>query len=313
MTVILADIGGTHARFACLEKGGIAEPQKYAASAFPALADALMAYCAAHGKKPKGKIRIAAAARNHGDTWRFLNGNPWIIDPKALAKAGWKLELIVNDFAASARGALALTDDQLITLKQGVGATGAARAILGPGTGLGLAYLIPAKKGWHVQETFGGHMLATARTEEQFRILRTVGNLRGNDAVVFEDVVSGRGLPLLYRAVCAEKSLPSKHDTAESLIADAQDTAVRETLRLFYEFLGLFAHNAAVSGHAIGGLYLDGGMIQRLHTANLYDAASFERFFVPDVAPTVKAALAATPVWLIRDPFVALRGLAAMA
>jgi len=180
---------------------------------------------------------------------------------------------------------------------------------LGPGTGLGLAYVIPvARGGWHVQETFGGHMVAASLNDEQAAIIAT---LRADGhAVVYEDLASGRGLPALYRAVCkAAKTKPIYGDTAE-IFENAKDKHVRTTLRLFHEFLGLFAHNAAVTGHAFGGLYLDGGVIQKIYEGGLFDSDAFVRGLIPECVPVVKKALQDVPVYLVNDPFIALRGLA---
>lgn len=318
MTVVAADIGGTHARFALVRDGGIHHSEKLEAARFATLADALATYCTGHGLKPGGTVLIAAAARAEPDgIWRFLNGpnarpGGWVIDRAALKNAGWDVSILVNDFAASAQGAPTLDPADLTVLKPGAGMPGAPRAILGPGTGLGMALLFPQQKGWRVQETFGGHMLAAAATEEQADILARV-RAATSMTVVPETLVSGRGLPALYRAVCARNNRASHLSSADELLAHTDDADVKDTLRLFHEFLGLFAHNVAVTAHAFDGIYLDGGVIQRLHEAGLYDAAAFDRALTVAAADSVARALAQTPVWLVRDPFVALRGLAVMA
>jgi glucokinase len=316
MTTVAADIGGTHARFAFIEDGALGAPEKQAVRDFPGLIPALASWCARYNRKAEGELLIATAAQPGADgVWRFLNGNnPWVVDRKALLKAGWHLKILVNDFAASAHGAVRLPADSLAVLRPGSGQTGANRAILGPGTGLGMAFMIPLADGrWHVQETFGGHMLAAALTDEQTQIIKFVRELReGRTEVVPEDLASGRALPGLYQAVCLLNKQRPQLATADEILADAGKDMPRQAVRLFHEFLGLFAHNVAVTTNSFGGIYLDGGVVQRLHEKNLFDRAAFERFFIPAVVPSVHAALAATPVWLVRDPFVALRGLAEM-
>ncbi len=315
MTVIGADIGGTHARFAVLENGAARSIERTEVAASSGLTTALAEYYRRQGRKPGGRLALAVAARPGADgIWHFHNNNPWRIDPAALRQAGWDVEILMNDFEASAHGALTLDRDQLAVLRAGSGTSGCPRAILGPGTGLGLAFALPLPGGgWHVQQTVGGHMVAAALTEEQHTIMKLVQRLRGGaGAVVYEDMVSGRGLPVLYRAVCQYQGLEPRFADVAALFGGADDPAARITLRLFHEFLGLFAHNTAVTGHAFGGLYLDGGVIQNLQGAGLFDAAAFEAFFAPDVVPPVKDLLQATPVWLVRDAYVALRGLAAL-
>lgn len=319
MTIIATDIGGTHARLALVENGTIRQPEKLAAAEFPTFPAALESWCVKHKQKSGGKLLIATAAQPGTDgVWRFLNGgNSWIIDSKALGKAGWQVEILVNDFAASAHGALTLPSSSLTALREGRGTDGAGKVILGPGTGLGMAYMMPFGNKWRVQETFGGHMLAAALTDEQFTVIKTIRGLRGGKPdVVPEDLASGRALPNLYKAVCVINGRTPADITADEILANANSPDARQVihqvLRLFHEFLGLFAHNVVVTTHAFAGVYLDGGVIQRLYAAKLFDRESFEKGFVPAMVPTVRAALAATPVWLINDPFVALRGLADM-
>jgi glucokinase len=67
-----------------------------------------------------------------------------------------------------------------------------------------------------------------------------------------------------------------------------------------------------IAGHGFGGLYLDGGVMHRLHERGLFDFAAFEKFLVLPAAPVVRDALAAVPARLVTDPYVALKGLAAL-
>jgi glucokinase len=315
MTIIAADIGGTHARFALVENDALANPEKLLTGNFRSLETALADYGARHNIALPCTLLIACAATS-GDqnVWRFLNRNSWVIDRRELERAGWSVPLIVNDFMASAHGALILPESGLIALKPGAEKQVFPRVILGPGTGLGMAYMVPLPAGgWHVQGTAGGHMLAAALTDEQREILALTREKRGGDTIAIpEDVVSGRGLPALYRAVCQRDGLSLKYETVDALLAHPEDEAVAGTLRLFHEFLGLFAHNVVVTTHAFGGLYLDGGMLNALRGKNLFDFKTVEKFFLLDVAPSVRERLADTPVWLVNDPFVALRGLVSL-
>ena len=317
MTEIAADIGGTHARFALTDGDALRHPMKLAAADHADLPAALRAYCALHGAEPAGGLRLATAARRHEDgVWRFTNRNRWEIDARALEASGWRIERIANDFAASARGALSLDAADLVTIQQGATSPGAAanshpRAILGPGTGLGMAYALPETNGgWRVQETFGGHMLAAALTEEQAEIMRLLRGILGTEVVVPEDLASGRALPHLYQAAALFNNRAPRHH--DDLLAAAEEPDVAQALRLLHEFLGIFAQGVVVTTHAFGGLYLDGGLVQRLHQDGVFDAGAFLRGFVPPLVPVVRDALRAMPVWLVTDPFVALRGLLAM-
>lgn len=304
---VVADIGGTHARLAVLKDGILQTPAKVAAKDFSSLAALLRHYAANNNLPDSGNICIAAAARDHGGgVWRFLNGRHWDIDTGDLRRTGWNTVLIVNDFAASARGVVALPPESLHIIRPGAGDVHCPRAILGPGTGLGLGFVTLHNKKWIVQETFGGHMPAVTLTSEHADIMSELKKIRGGDhVIVYEDMVSGRGLPDLCEAVGGGRK------TAEQIMGDG-DPASRTTLRLFHEFLGLFAHNAVVTGHAFGGVYLDGGIVHRLYKSDQLDSGSFLKFFMPGSVPVVQEKLSSVPVWLVDDPYVALHGLAAM-
>ncbi|MFH1158232.1 MAG: glucokinase [Pseudomonadota bacterium] len=314
MTAICADIGGTYARFAVADGNDLINPRKLAVGNFANLGEALQFYCRESGVKNQGRLLIATAAvRYDGGVWRFTNNNRWVIDERAPAP-GWDISLIANDFRASAYGAVSLSGDKLKILRKGTSASD-PRVLLGPGTGLGLAYMIPLKdKSWYIQETFGGHMLAATLTDEQHDILKLVKRLRGGDHIAIpENVASGSGLPVLYKAVCLQGGKTSEINSVDDLLKRKEDPFTLQTLRLFHEFLGLFAHNVVVTTHAFGGLYLDGGLIHRINDAGLFDFQTFSRFMTLNPVPVVKDRLESLPVFLVNDPYVALHGLLEMA
>lgn len=318
MSAILADIGGTHIRIASLGADGPADPQKRLAADFTDLPDALCA-CTGGGQ---GDLYIATAAWPGADgVWRFNRPGRWPVIPGDLAGQGWNLRWIGNDFAASARGAASLGAPGLHCVRPASDSPAPAApdeagcsAVLGAGTGLGLAYV----RGRSVQETYGGQMEIPQRTDEQHTILRLVARLKGDGRPVSaEDAVSGPGIALLYRACRLLHGLPAAEDGADLAFilqrAAAGDPAGREALRLFHEFLGLFAHQAVIYGHAFDGLYLDGGAIHRILEAGLFDSSVFLSFFTGDPVPVVKTRMAAMPVHIVTDPYIALHGLAAIA
>lgn len=321
-SIVLADIGGTHVRFGTVaDDGTIQHPLRYKAEDYPSLIDILQVYCSETNRPVGGALAIASAANPESDgVWRFisLKTNRWDINPVTLEQAGWSVRLLTKDFTASAFGAVTAEKGGAQLLYAGSPAEETGRVILGPGTGLGLTYLFPLENGrWYNQPRsgghYGGHMLATALTDEQHEILKLVGKIRGGERVViFEDVASGWGLPLLYKAICQLQSHKVAHQTGEAIVGHPDDLAVRETLRLFHEFLGLFAHNAIVTGHAYSGLYLEGGLLLRLNNLGLFDVQSFLRFIHLPLVPIVEDSLRGVPIWLVTDPFVALKGLKEM-
>lgn len=307
---ILADIGGTYARFARAEGRDIVEFKKYKAADYPSLLQALNAYCGETGLQGTGEIAIATAAYEDGQVWRFVNLNSWVIDPQMLENAGWTVRIILNDFAAATWGLLNLSDSGKELLKAGTGTAPLPRCLIGPGTGLGLGYLLPVKTGYHVQRTHGGHMIAAALTKEQGAVLEALKRLKTDNTVpVFENVVSGPGLYNIYRALCLINGQEPEFPDTPSLMKAHKSAGRRETVRLFHEFFGLFAQTVTVSGHAYGGLYLTGGVLDRLMESGDFDIEHFERFFVLPTVRSVHEALSRTPVIYIREPYLAMKGL----
>ncbi|MCB9982299.1 MAG: glucokinase [Rhodospirillales bacterium] len=309
MSKLLADIGGTHARFALSGASGPEAIVKYKAADFENLHDALVAYCAEQGRGASGALRLAVAGSpEEGGLWRFVNCNTWVIDPQELESHGWQVECILNDFEAAAWSLLNLQAEDVQTVRGGHSQS-PSKCILGPGTGLGLAYVHQGEKPF-IQPTHGGHLPVACLSDEQALVVQTVQRLKGNDTIpVYENLVSGPGLYAIYRALCLIGGVETAAHNPEEMMAHLEDAKVRTALRLFHEFLGLFAASAVIAGHAYGGLYLTGGVIERLKEAGRFDAGRFIRWFeLHGVAP-VTHDLKAMPITHITYPYPALKGL----
>lgn len=307
--MILCDIGGTFARLAQSGGGAISTIRKYAVADYQTFEDALAAFCSEENIPNQGTIAIATAAYEDGpkgkEIWRFVNRNKWVLDAAALKRAGWSVATILNDFAAATWGLQNLAVDDFEVLKDGA-AIDAPLCLMGPGTGLGLGYLMNG----YVQRTHGGHMLAAALTEEQQQLINTAQTLKEGGAIVsFENLASGPGLQNIYASLCKMRGIPNKFERAEDILNNEDDALVKDALRLFHEFLGIFAQNAVITAHAYGGLYLTGGMVDRLKARNLFDFKSFEKFFVLKSVDSVTRALDATPIYYVTHPSLAMKGL----
>ena len=314
---ILVDIGGTYARFAVEKNGKPVLIKKYAAADYKNFETALAAYASSMEADKKNSLLISTAAHPHGKLWRFVNNNTWVIDPVALTKKGFHTKLILNDFEAATWGLMGLKKSNITVLKKPhlknshLKNPSASRCLIGPGTGLGLAYLTKHANGIHsVQPTMGGHIAAAAVTAEQDLIVQAVRRIKPRKGVVvYEDLISGQGLMNIYHALCDLDGKPRMAKTPADVLGPVGKTQGRTALRLFHEFFGLFAASVVVSGHAYGGLYLTGGVTDRLVEEQLFNAAHFEKFFVGDYVPSVHRALGETGIYHVNDPALALRGL----
>lgn len=310
MSVLLADIGGTHARIALFENGHIGAATKHSLKDFENAAVLLK-----HYQGQTDRVMIAAAGRLDKDgIWRIGNHNDWEIDPAALDKIGITHTHFIHDFVALAQGALALAPGQLVELYTGEVDHNHQRVIAGAGTGLGLAIATPAgDKDFKILRSHGGFNLAVTHTQEQKTVVNLVRRLQNTgDAVCFEDVASGRGLPILYKAVCMTHGLDQTWPESPDLISIAKTVTGAQTLRLFHEFLGYFLQSACINSHATGGVYLDGGVIQKLYEAGLFDLETLLSALHLCNNRTVSAMLHNIPVFLVNTENVALYGLSKM-
>ena len=317
--VILMDLGATYLRMAVYDstrqQGPLGQGVQVAVADYPDLIAAIRDYQKVHNTAHVTQIAVATAANETADgRWLFSTGQQWMNNAAELMQAGFTVSLISDDFVARARGAITLSPDESVQLVKGQARIGLPKAIIGVGSGLGLAYIIyPQPNKPFVQYNFGGHMLMAAVTDEQKLVIDLCQKMKGAGATVIpEDFLSGAGLTRLYDIYAHIHGYPAKAlAPADLLPLITQDPIAQGALRLFHEFLGLFVHHAVMSGHAFGGVFLDGGVIQHLVAANLLDIETVRRFYLLPGAKVVEEHLAGLPVRLIETPNVTLRGLQA--
>ncbi len=308
---ILADIGGTFARFAQTDGKDIWSFKKLKASEYLSLETALAKYCEMESIPDTGTLSIATAAYPDGDVWRFVNKNKWVIAPKCLKEDGWDLHYILNDFEASTWALMGMKDESLTILKEGGLKDRYSKCLIGPGTGLGLGFLTAEENNrWGVQKTHGGHLPISAVTDEQWKIINIVKD-KYNDgkAPVFENFVSGPGLYNTYLAVCEMKGVEPKIDSHVNFFYHKDTDEAIDAVRLLHEFYGMFAHAVTVAGHSYGGLYLTGGVLDRLVEYNMFDFDHFYKYFAIKAVKSIEESLAATPIYHVLEPHMAMSGL----
>ncbi|MEZ4452733.1 MAG: glucokinase [Nannocystaceae bacterium] len=200
---------------------------------------------------------------------------PWIVDAPALRSAlATPRVQVVNDFHALALGALTLTDDQEVILQPGERDPDGARAILGAGTGLGVAIVVPGPEGPRVLASEGGHVDFAPRDEREIALLRRM--LARHRRVSAERVISGPGLREIYDLlvedghVAGDPALEARFEAEDpgAVIGEAaalgRSPACVEAARLFLSLLGAQAGNLALTVLPRGGLTLAGGVAPRL-------------------------------------------------
>jgi glucokinase len=253
------------------------------ADSFPAI---LTAFLGEWNREREKNQRIGAAAFGVAGTAQGnkvkMTHRPLSVDGDAIASRFLIPEVrVVNDLAAAAHGIDLLGPRDLATVQSGKAAPGEPRVVMGVGTGLGIAYLIPGEKGLQVVPGEGGHANFAPATLQQSRLWDSIFAAHGR--VAAEDVVSGMGLRHVFAFVrgggAHAKGEPEDTITAEWIAERAAqgDLASSGALDLFIECLGNVAGDHALAVMARGGVYLCGGVIARLH-ARLLESRFSEAF-----------------------------------
>lgn len=305
---VIADVGGTNARFAVAEKGTYSQLSHVEVSQYPSLQDALTAYL---GKLPSttrpNEAAIAVAAPVFGDNISLTN-HGWSFSIQELKRnLGLRSLQVFNDFAATAMAVPHLPQKDVFLVGPECPNAQGPIGILGPGTGLGVCSLIPHAGGWTVVPGEGGHVTlptSTALEDQIAAFLRTRWS-----HVSAERVLSGSGLVNLYQALCSiEGNTPrefSPADVTDHAIKKTDDTCVK-AFEHFCAFLGTVAGDLALTIGATGGVYIAGGILLRFREA--FAASAFRERF--ESKGRFQRFLSGIPTRLVLEESPALLGLA---
>jgi glucokinase len=308
---LLADIGGTNARFALDYGGGCIERIATLACADHAeFVDAVRTYLEGFADVPVRHAVVAIANPVSGDAIKMTNHH-WAFSIEASRRAlGLETLLLVNDFAALAMAVPELDASQLDQVGGGAACHGAVIGVVGAGTGLGVAGLVPAGPRWLPLESEGGHATFSPADERELAVLRYCWQRYAH--VSAERLVSGTGIPLIFQALAAQRAeaTPVNLSTA-TIVARAlqgKDELCRETIECFCGMLGTVAGNLAVTLSAKGGIYIGGGVVPRL--GNYFAASPFRARF--ESKGRFSAFNAGIPTFVITAPYPAFVGASAI-
>lgn len=304
---LLADIGGTNARFALLRDGRLGAMSGLKVADYPGPIEAIEAFLAGQEGAPRPQgAALAAAGPTDGRELRMTNA-AWHLRAGEIAEAfGMERVVLLHDFAAQALAVRRLEAADLIKVGGGEADPAWPVAVIGPGTGLGMAALLPGAGGSKVLSSEGGHVTMAAVDAREAAILENLRARFGH--VSAERLISGSGLVNLYRAMAEiEGREPAESDpaaiTAAALGGDAP--LARDCLETFCAMLGTVAGNLALTLNARGGVYLAGGILRRF--TELFMASDFRRRF--EAKGRFADYLADIPCWLITHPEPAFLGL----
>ncbi len=309
--ILVADIGGTNARFAIADLQGeiiaIKEARNFRAEDFEHVRDAANAYLESLNLHPK-RACLAVAGPIARDEVTFTNSHWSLQSSQFRQDLGFSEFFVINDFYAAAAGVAHLDTDSFVTIKEAQGHPAAPQLVIGPGTGLGQALIVPTRHGREIVATEGGHVTFAPHTDEEFAVMRFVA--REHPRVSAERLLSGRGLVNIYRALCslgdkAPALLRASEITAAAL--GGKDPVALRTVTLFCEILGSTVGDAILATGGQGGVFLCGGIlpkIQSIFRTSAFIDRLLERGRMRDYVDEV-------PVRLVVDDRVALFGAAA--
>ena len=305
---LLADIGGTNARFA-IETA----PFHFDAvavlpcSGYPSLGAALATYLASDAVKAHAAdIRHAAIAIANpvdGDLVCMTN-HTWSFSITALREElDLSTLLVVNDFTALAMALPHLRPSQRQRVGGGAETPGRTIGLIGPGTGLGVSGIVPAGDGWAALASEGGHVSFAPGSDTEIKIMQQLWTEHGHASA--ERLLSGSGIELIYRVIAGNAR--GAADITQRA-RDGIDPLCLRAVDCFCGVLGSVAGNVALTLGATGGMYIGGGIVPRL--GPLFASSPFRERF--ESKGRLSAYLARIPTFLITEEYPAFLGVSAI-
>jgi len=256
---MIADIGGTNARFALLEGGQWRDEIVLRCADYPDIVSAIEYYLdnvgAAQGASRPVEAALAIAGPITGDIVRMTN-HAWQFSAARTRDAlGWRRLILLNDFTALAMAIRHLPREELEQIGGGQSVPNMPLALLGPGTGLGVSGLIPAAGHWIPLQGEGGHQTLAVMNEREMAMLDQLHQRFSH--VSAERVLSGPGLVNLYDALCGIEGVVPEVLTPPEITRRASEASCRiclETVSMFCALLGTLAGSLVLTLGAVGGL-----------------------------------------------------------
>lgn len=296
---LIGDIGGTHARFALVRGAGAAlEFQRTLECArFDGPEPAIGYYLHGISAPPPESAVLGVATPVAGDEIRMVN-HPWRFSIEGL-RLRLKLQrlVVLNDFEAMAFAIPSLDTASVEQIGGGAAVSGAPVALLGPGTGLGVATLALTGDGYVALAGEGGHATLAACNDAEADVIRILRQRHGH--VSAERLLSGPGLEELYAVLSMGRGPGAEPLRADQISARGTVSGCPvcvEAMQMFCAMLGTVAADLALTVGARGGVYIGGGIVPKL--GGYFAASAFRRRFEDKGRFTQY--LSAIPVYVIR-------------
>jgi glucokinase len=305
-SVLLGDIGATNARLALVTDSILAPMSSFEVARFARFTDVVGRFLGDYPSQGRVGHALFAIAAPIDGARGVLTNSSWVIDTAELQTLfGFRSQLF-NDFEAVAHS-LPLLETADLAKIGGIAANKTGpMAVLGPGTGLGVACLVPRADKPIVIQSEGGHATLAGICDREDRIVHQLRQHFGHASA--ERALSGPGLENIYQAIGAldklEMPLRTAMQITQSALRGECKTAV-EALNTFCALLGSFAGNVALTFGARGGVYIAGGISPRI--VDFMRRSQFRARF--EAEGRFREYLKSIPVHVITHPAAACIGL----
>ncbi|WP_199194173.1 glucokinase [Pleurocapsa sp. CCALA 161] len=293
MFLLAGDIGGTKTILRLVEVTEVTLTEKtfktvreaqYVSASFPDLVPMVREFLAQDEYIKPHLACFAIAGPVVGNTCHLTNLS-WVLDTQRL-----QIELdiprinLLNDFAANSFGILGLKDFDVHTLQEGEGKENSPIAVIGAGTGLGEAFLVPQGKKYQIFASEGGHTDFAPRNDLEMELLKYLQTKLKIAHISVERVVSGQGIASIYQFLrdsgyavespaIAEKIKLWEQESKKTIdpaaiISQAafkqSDRLCEKTMDVFIEAYGAETGNLALKLLSYGGIYIAGGIAAKI-------------------------------------------------
>jgi glucokinase len=298
---LIADIGATNARCAItgLGNSGLSQLAVYSNRDFQSLQHLLESYLSGLAQRPR-QAALALAAPIVGETVEMVNCD-WHFERQPFSRAleFERLELF-NDYHATAFALPYFPAASLAEIGEANNYVDSNRAVLGPGSGLGMAAWIGNSDSGSVMTGEGGHITLAARNEQEAAIIRKIAERYGHCSA--ERVLSGPGIIDLHRTMHGIEVA-----TSEEIASNQDNAECAATMQQFFRFLGSVSADLALISGSFGGVYIGGGIIPAC--LKQFVRSDFRQRF--DDKCRYRDYMMSIPTYVITDPTPGLTGLSA--
>ena len=315
-TCVVADIGGTNGRFGLARflpgdhKPHIEKVSVFACAENSGVSEMLGRYLGELGSARPELARLAIAGPTNDRHGRLTNLG-WQADATTLeADHGLKNVTLLNDFGALA-GACQFLEEGVdyISLKKGEEDSHGPISVMGPGTGFGVALLVPVKGEWITVPTEGGNMAFAPSTRLEHDLTEHLRAEMGHVSV--ETFLCGEGIARIHRFLVdyggsGDRGLSPAEIT--KLAGEGGAPSCTRAVQLFLSIVGSSAGNIALAHGATGGVFLGGGILPKI--VNMVSSSDLLRRFV--AKGPMQPYLDRIPVNLITAKYAALIGSAVL-